>query len=74
MKNCKDQFKTIHKYLLDRKYFQIIELEEKVRMLESQNLKLIEKNQSDVVEWRSKERDFNVHLNHFLESNPSTLT
>ena len=39
---------------------QVVELNEKVRMLESQNIKLIEKNQNDVVEWRSKERDFNV--------------
>lgn len=42
------------------KIHQVVELNEKVRMLESQNIKLIEKNQNDVVEWRSKERDFNV--------------
>ncbi|CAD8127887.1 unnamed protein product [Paramecium sonneborni] len=41
---------------------EVVELNEKVRMLESQNVKLIEKNQNDVVEWRSKERDFNNQL------------
>lgn len=38
----------------------VVELTEKVKMLETQNVKLIEKNQSDVVEWKTKERDFNV--------------
>ncbi|CAK64801.1 unnamed protein product (macronuclear) [Paramecium tetraurelia] len=36
----------------------VLELQEKIKMLESQNLKLIEKNQSDVVEWKTKEREF----------------
>jgi len=29
-------------------------------MLETQNTKLLEKNQSDVVEWKTKEREYNV--------------
>lgn len=41
---------------------QVVELTEKVKMLESQNLKLIEKNQSDVVGWKFKEKEFNVKL------------
>jgi hypothetical protein len=36
-------------------------------MLETQNVKLIEKNQSDVVEWKTKERDFNVIRLYILE-------
>ena len=40
----------------------MVELTEKVKMLETQNLKLIEKNQSDVVEWKTRERDFNVNI------------
>ena len=37
-------------------------------MLETQNVKLIEKNQSDVVEWKTKERDFNVKL-YYIRTN-----
>jgi len=37
-----------------------VELTEKVKMLENQNLKLIEKNQSDVVGWKMKEKEFYV--------------
>ena len=40
-------------------------------MLETQNGKLIEKNQSDVVEWKTKEREFNVYsYNIRLNSRP----
>ena len=38
-------------------------------MLETQNVKLIEKNQSDVVEWKTKERDFNVNINYYIRTN-----
>ncbi|CAD8124619.1 unnamed protein product [Paramecium sonneborni] len=36
----------------------VLELQEEIKMLESQNLKLVEKNQSDFVEWKTKEREF----------------
>ncbi|CAD8145046.1 unnamed protein product [Paramecium octaurelia] len=36
----------------------VLQLQEKIKMFESQNLKLVEKNQSDVVEWKTKEREF----------------
>lgn len=29
-------------------------------MLETQNIKLVEKNQSDVVEWKTKETEYKV--------------
>ncbi|CAD8185684.1 unnamed protein product [Paramecium octaurelia] len=40
----------------------VVELSEKIKMLETQNVKLIEKNQSDVVEWKTREREFKQQL------------
>ena len=36
-------------------------------MLETQNIKLVEKNQSDVVEWKTKEREFKVEVTNIIK-------
>ncbi|CAD8120412.1 unnamed protein product [Paramecium sonneborni] len=40
----------------------VVELSEKIKMLETQNVKLIEKNQSDVVDWKTREHEFKQQL------------